>query len=120
MRIDASVPCVGAGFCNDVHHRAGIASVLRAKLAGDQDVLLNEFGVRKEKARTTDAVVVIILAVDLLVIVAAAQAIHGKSRAAIGVGKSIVAGGNYAGNKQGQVVESLIFSDPGKTDGAAA
>src|ERR1041385_4118488 len=114
MRIDTSVPCVGAGFCDDVHHRAGIAPVLRAKLAGDQDILLDEFGVRKEKARTTDAVVIIILPVDLLVIVAAAQAVHGKSGAAVGVGKSIVAGGDYAGNEQGQVIKSLILSDTGK------
>src|SRR5579859_4635599 len=114
MLIDVAMPGIGTRFCDDVHHRTGVASVLRTKLAGDQDVLLNKFGVRDKKARAADAVVIIILAVDLLVIVASAQAVHGKSSAAIGIGKSVVACGNYARNEQSQIIQALVFSDAGK------
>ena len=91
MRVDAAMPGVGTGLGDDVYDRPGITPVLRPELVGDKNVLLNKFGVGNEQAGAADAVIIIVLSVDLLVIVAPAQTVHGKSGAAVGVGKPVVA-----------------------------
>src|SRR5262249_16741489 len=87
---------------------------LGAKVVCNQNVLLHEFGIAQEQPWATDAVVVIVLAVNLLVVVAPAQAVDGESGAAVGVGESVVACGNHAGNKQRQVVQTLVLLNSGK------
>ncbi len=79
-----------------------------------QNILLDELSVAHEKTRTGHAIVVIILTVDLLVIVAAAESVHGESGATVGVGKTIVTHGNHAGHKQRQVVQAFVFLHTGK------
>src|ERR1043166_552049 len=91
MLVNAAMPCVGSRFCDDVHHGSGIASVFRTELVGHENILLDKLGIGNEEARTSHAVVVIILTVNLLVIVAAAQAVDSESRTAVRVGKPVVA-----------------------------
>ena len=69
------MPGIGTRFGDDVYNRTGIASVFGTELVGDEDVLLHEFRIGNEQARASDAIVVVILTVNLLVIVAAAESI---------------------------------------------
>jgi hypothetical protein len=70
------VPRVSTGFGDDVHHRTGVAAVLRTELVGDQHVLLHKLRVLNEKAWTADAVIVVVLTVNLLIVVATPQTVH--------------------------------------------
>src|SRR3979490_682965 len=107
------MPGVAARFGNDIYHRTGIASVFRAELVGDKNVLVDPFDVGNKNAWSGDAVIVVILTVALLVIVATAKAVDGESCTTGEVGKVIVAAGGDAGNKQSQVVQSFILLHAG-------
>src|SRR5258708_3817180 len=106
--VNRSVPGVGARLGDDVDHRTGVASVFRTEVVGDDHVLLNEVGVADEQRGTADAVVVVVLAVDLLVVIAAAQTVTGKP-SAVGVGEVVAARGHDARNDQSQTVQSLVL-----------
>ena len=80
-----------------------------------QNVLLHKFRVGDEQRWAGNAIVVIVLAVDLLVIVSAAQSVGRKSLPAVEVGEIIVAGGNHAGNEQSEIVQTLVFLDAGES-----
>ena len=73
--INASVPGIAAGFRDDVNHRTGIAAILRAKIVGNKHVLLHEFHIADKQPGAAYAVVIVVLTVNLLVIVAAAQTV---------------------------------------------
>ncbi len=83
--VNAAVPTISSRFCDDIHNRAGVASIFRAKLIGDQNILLNKFAVSHEKSRAAHAIVVVVLAIDLLVIVATAKAVYRKALSAVGI-----------------------------------
>ena len=74
---------------DDVHHRTGIAAVFRTELVGDQHVLLHKLRVLNEKAWTADAVIVVVLTVNLLIVVATPQTVYCKSLSAVGVREAL-------------------------------
>src|SRR5262249_23496794 len=112
--IQASMPGVAALLGDDVDYRTRVAPILRAKLVGDKHVLLNEFRVAYEQARAADAVVIVVLAIDFLVIVAAAQPVAGNT-GAVGVRKVVAAARCYTGNKQRHAVQAFVLLNAGKT-----
>ena len=79
VAINAAMPSIGARFGDDIHNRAGVASIFRAKLIGDQNILLNKFAVSHEKSWAAHAIVVVVLTIDLLVIVATAKSVYRKA-----------------------------------------
>src|SRR5262249_2152392 len=114
MFVDAAVPAVGSGFGDDVHHRTGVASVFRPKLAADQNVLLDKLRTGAKQTGTADAVVIVVLSVNLLVIVTSAKTVNREPGAAVGVGEPVVARRGDARDKQRQVVKPLVFSNAGE------
>src|SRR5262249_39523088 len=99
---------------DDVHHRTGVASVFRPKLAGDQNVLLDKLRIGDKQTGTADAVVIVVLSVNLLVIVTSAKTVNREPGAAVGVGEPVVARRGDARDKQRQVVKPLVFSNAGE------
>src|SRR6185437_7789673 len=67
-----------------------------------------------EQARTTYRVVVVVLAINLLVVIATTQSVGRESLTTVGVGKSIVANRNNAWHEQRQVIKPLVFLDARK------
>src|SRR5215469_11708734 len=102
------MPGVCAGFSDDVYYRAGVAAILRAKLVGHQNVLLHKLRVADKQGGATNAVVIVVLTVDLLVIIAATQAVHGETHS-VGVGKVVVTRADYTWNKQRQVIQPFVL-----------
>src|SRR6266481_6647095 len=107
------MPDVTTTLGDDVDHRSAVASVFRTKLVGHDNVLPHKFGIAHEQGRTADAVVVVVLAVNLLVVVASALAVGGEPRA-VRVGKCLVARIDYARNEQGQTIQTFVFLQTGK------
>ena len=108
------MPGIAARLGHDVHDRTGVASVFRTELVGHQNVLRNKLGIRDEESGAADAVVIVVLAVDLLVIVATAQAVRAEADAAVLVRERIVTNRADARNKQRQVVQTFVFLQTGE------
>src|SRR5262252_9180513 len=87
--VDAAMPIVASRLRYNIDNRTGIAPVLRTKLVGDDDILLHELRIRKKQSGSANAVVIVVLAIDLLVVVASTQTIDRKPRA-IGIRERIV------------------------------
>src|SRR6185437_12186273 len=110
---DASMPGVASGLCDYIDHRTCIAPVFRTELVGDDHVLADEFGVRQEQPGSADAVVIVILPVDFLVVIAAAQAVAGES-SSVCIGEVVAARCNHTRNKKSEPVKSFILLNSGK------
>src|SRR5262249_55435398 len=102
------MPSVRPGFRDDVHHRSRIATVFWTELIRDQYILVYPFGIGHKQPRSSDAIVVIVLPVNLLVIIASTDTVYAETLAAVEVGKVVVAGRTYAGDKERQVVQAFI------------
>src|SRR6185312_5768005 len=97
--IGAAMPVVASRFGDDVDYRTGIAAVLGAKLICDDNVLTHPLRVRHEQTRTGNAVVIVILSIDLLVVIASAQPVDGKSLTTVEVREVVVTRRSYSGNE---------------------
>src|SRR5262245_31356141 len=107
------MPGIRSRLGDDIYDGTRIATVFRAELVGHNHVLLNEFGIAQEKAWTADAVVVVILPVDLLVVTTAAQAIDRESHT-VSIRKVVATAIANSGDEQRKIVQSLVFLDAGK------
>src|SRR6185312_468402 len=114
IHIDTAMPCVAAAFGDQVDHRTGVTSVLRAEIVGDDDILPHKLGITNKQCGPCDAVVIVVLTVDLLVVVAPAKSIHSEPAAAIGVREILISCRSYSRYEECQIVEALVLLNPGK------
>ncbi len=103
----ATVQRVRTGLGDVVHNRACIAAVLRTEIIGDDLYFLNGVLVTEKDLRSAYAIVVVRLAVDFRVVVAATLPIDGVI-VTIGVGKVITVGADHAGDEFSDGVETIV------------
>src|SRR5215469_13534575 len=99
------MPVVSALLGDDVDYRTGVPAIFRAKLVGHDYILLHKLGIADEQSRAADAVVVVVLAVDFLVVVAAAQTVTGDA-GAVRIREVVTAAGSDARHKQRQTIQA--------------